>query len=114
MLEKDSYRTVVDWLVLITSGLFEAVWATALGRSDGLRRLVPSIIFVVASIISLAGLAWAMKTIPTGTAYAVWTAIGAVTTTAWALATGAEKATTMKILCLLGIVACVVGLKVSA
>lgn len=104
----------MDWFVLISSGLFEAVWATALGRSNGLRKLGPSVVFVVASIISLAGLAWAMKTIPTGTAYAVWTAIGAVTTTAWALVTRTEKATLVKILCLLGIVACVVGLKVTS
>ncbi|AZQ77438.1 MULTISPECIES: DMT family transporter [Flaviflexus] len=104
----------MNWFVLVASGLFEAVWATALGQSDGLRKPIPSLIFVVASIISLGGLAWAMTSIPTGTAYAVWTAIGAVTTTVWALATGAEKATTVKLLCLLGIVACVVGLKVTS
>jgi len=104
----------VDWFVLITSGLFEAVWATALGRSDGLRRLWPTVIFVAASLVSLIGLAWAMKTIPTGTAYAVWTAIGAVTTTVWAISTAAERATVMKVVCLLGIIACIVGLKVTA
>ncbi|WP_182353116.1 SMR family transporter [Flaviflexus huanghaiensis] len=104
----------MDWFVLITSGLFEAVWATALGRSDGLRKLRPSLVFVIASAISLLGLAWAMKTIPTGTAYAVWTAIGAVTTTVWAVSTGAERATVLKVVCLLGIIACIVGLKVTA
>lgn len=104
----------MDWFVLIASGLFEAVWATALGRSNGLRRLWPTVIFVVASIISLAGLAWAMISIPTGTAYAVWTAIGAVTTTVWAIGTGAERATIIKVVCLLGIIGCIVGLKVTA
>ena len=61
----------MNWFVLVASGLFEAVWATALGQSDGLRKPLPSLIFVVASIISLGGLAWAMTSIPTGTAYAV-------------------------------------------
>lgn len=103
----------MDWFVLIASGLFEAVWATALGRSNGLRRLKPSLIFAIASAISLLGLAWAMRTIPTGTAYAVWTAIGAVTTTVWAIGTGAERATVLKVICLLGIIACIVGLKVT-
>lgn len=54
-----------------------------------------------------------MTTIPTGTAYAVWTAIGAVTTTVWAIGTGAERATILKVVCLLGIIACIVGLKVT-
>lgn len=103
----------MDWFVLIGSGLFEAVWATALGRSNGLRKLTPSIVFVIASMISLLGLAAAMTTIPTGTAYAVWTAVGAVTTTVWAIGTGAEKATIIKVICLAGIIACIGGLKVT-
>lgn len=99
------------WIVLIVSGFFEAAWATALGRSDGLSKLVPSIIFVVTMVISLFGLGYAMRTLPTGTSYAVWTAIGATTTVVFAMATGAEPFHVVRLLLVLGIVACVVGLK---
>ena len=99
------------WIVLIVSGLFEAAWATALGRSEGLSKLVPSIIFVVTMVISLFGLGYAMRTLPTGTSYAVWTAIGATTTVVFAMATGAEPFHVVRLLLVLGIVGCVVGLK---
>lgn len=102
----------MDWLVLVGAGVFEAVWATALSRSDGLRKPVPTVIFVVASLISLVGLGVAMRTLPPGTSYAVWTAVGAVLTVVWAMATGAERATTTKLMLLLGVVAGVVGLGV--
>lgn len=104
----------MDWAILIGSGIFEAVWATALGASRGLRRPLPTAIFLVASVISMWGLAVAMETIPTGTAYAVWTATGASLTVAWAMARGTEPATLARVLLLLGIVACVVGLKAVA
>lgn len=101
----------MSWIILILSGGAEAVWATALGRSDGLSRLVPSIVFLVALLASMSGLAWAMKEIPTGTAYAVWVGIGASLTVLWAMLTGAEPASLVKILLILGLVGCVVGLK---
>lgn len=101
----------MSWTILILSGGAEAVWATALGRSDGLSRLVPSIVFLVALLASMSGLAWAMKEIPTGTAYAVWVGIGASLTVLWAMLTGAEPASLVKILLILGLVGCVVGLK---
>ena len=101
----------MSWIVLILSGGAEAVWATALGRSDGLSRLVPSIVFLVALLVSMSGLAWAMKEIPTGTAYAVWVGIGASLTVLWAMLTGAEPTSLVKILLILGLVGCVVGLK---
>ena len=104
----------MSWLVLVLSGVLEAVWATALGRSDGLRRRVPTLVFVVASIASLLGLGFALNTLPTGTAYAVWTATGASLTVLWAMITGAERAGLVKVLLLLGIVTCVVGLKALA
>ena len=100
------------WIVLVVSGVFEAVWATALGRSDGLSRLVPTVVFGAGLLISMAGLAYAMRELPTGTAYAVWVGIGAVGTVTYAMVTGAEPASLVRILLLLGIVACVVGLKV--
>ena len=101
----------MSWTILILSGGAEAVWATALGRSDGLSRLVPSIVFLVALLASMSGLAWAMKEIPTGTAYAVWVGIGASLTVLWAMLSGAEPASLVKILLILGLVSCVVGLK---
>jgi len=90
------------------------VWATALGRSDGLRRPVPTTVFVLASVASLVGLGIALNTLPTGTAYAVWTATGASLTVLWAMLTCVERASLLKVLLLVGIVACVVGLKVLA
>ncbi|MBJ8337751.1 multidrug efflux SMR transporter [Antrihabitans sp. YC3-6] len=100
------------WLVLIVSGVFEAVWATALGKSEGFTRLVPSTVFAVGLIVSMAGLAYAMKSLPLGTAYAVWVGIGAVLTVTYAMATGEESISWMKIVLLLLIVGGVVGLKV--
>ena len=78
----------MSWLVLVLSGVLEAVWATALGRSDGLTRLVPTVTFGVALVASMAGLAFAMRSLPLGTSYAVWVGIGATLTAAYAMATG--------------------------
>lgn len=99
------------WLVLVASGVLEAVWATALSRSDGFSRLVPSLIFGVALIFSMSGLAIAMRTLPTGTSYAVWVGIGAALTVAYAMLTGDEAASPIKMLLIAGVVGCVVGLK---
>lgn len=99
------------WTVLIVSGMFEAVWATALSKSEGFTRLVPSIVFFIGAAISMGGLGWALKSIPVGSGYAVWVGIGAVTTALWAFATGAESATMLKIVFLIGIIGCVIGLQ---
>lgn len=104
----------MDWVLLLASGVLEAVWATALGASRGLRRPAPTALFLVAAALSMWGLAAAMQTIPTGTAYAVWTATGASLTVGWAMLRGTEPAGLVRVLLLLGIVACVVGLKVVA
>lgn len=101
----------MGWYVLIASGVLEAVWATALGKSDGLTRLWPSVVFLVTMTVSLFGLGYAMRTLPPGTAYAVWTAIGAALTVAYAMITGTEPASLLRIGLLLGLVGCVVGLK---
>jgi len=102
----------MSWFVLVVSGFFEAVWATALGRSEGFTRLWPSVVFGVAVVVSMVGLSWAMRDLPTGTAYAVWVAIGAVGTVLWAMATGAEPTSALKVLFLVLIIGGVVGLKV--
>ncbi|QCB94861.1 DMT family transporter [Cellulomonas shaoxiangyii] len=103
----------MSWLVLALSGVLEAVWATALGRSDGFSRVGPTVVFGVALLASMGGLAYAMRELPTGTAYAVWVGIGASLTVLYAMATGAEPASLVKVLLILGIVGCVVGLKLT-
>lgn len=100
------------WTVLVLSGVLEAVWASALAASDGLRRPVPTAVFAVTAAVSLAGLAYAMASLPTGTAYAVWVGIGAALTVAWSMLTGRESATPLRVLLVLGLVGCVIGLKV--
>lgn len=99
------------WLVLVLSGILEAVWATALGRSEGFTRLAPSVVFGVALVVSMAGLAYAMRELPVGTAYAIWVGVGASLTVIYAMATGAEPVSVLKLLFLLMIVGGVVGLK---
>ena len=100
------------WLVLVASGILEAVWATAMARSDGFSRLLPSLIFAVSLLFSMAGLAFAMRTLPTGTSYAVWVGIGAVLTVGYAMMTGDETASPVKVLLIAGVVGCIAGLKV--
>jgi len=100
------------WLVLVLSGALEAVWATALARSDGLKRPVPTVVFVVAMVVSMVGLGWAMQFIAAGTAYAVWVGIGAALTALWAMVSGVERASVQRVALIAGLVACVVGLKV--
>jgi len=101
----------VSWIILIASGVLEAVWATALGKSEGFAKLWPSIIFGGALAFSMAGLALAMREIPVGTAYAVWVAIGAALTVTWSMLSGDTSVSWVKIVLLLGIIGCVIGLK---
>lgn len=104
----------MSWFVLILSGVLEAVWATALGKSEGFSKLGPSLVFGVALVASMGGLAYAMRDLPVGTAYAVWVGIGAVLTVAYAMATGEETVSVLKLVFLVMIVGGVVGLKLSA
>lgn len=101
------------WIVLVVSGVLEAVWATALGKSEGFTRLAPTAVFGIALVLSMIGLAVAMRTIPTGTAYAVWVGIGASLTVVYAMATGTESASLLRIALILGLVGCVIGLKLA-
>ena len=102
----------MHWLVLVVSGVLEAVWATSLSRSEGFTRLGPSIVFGVALVASMAGLAYALRELPTGTAYAVWVGIGAALTVLYGMATGAETVSVTKVLLLVGLVSCIAGLKI--
>ena len=92
-------------------GVLEAVWAVALSKSEGFQRLGASLVFLLALLLSMGGLATAMRTLPIGTSYALWVGIGAVLTVAYGMATGGEPVTALRILLLSGIVACIVGLK---
>jgi len=102
----------MSWVVLFASGVLEAVWATALGKSDGFSKLVPSAVFFLAMTVSMVGLAWSMRDIPTGTAYAVWVGIGASLTALYAMVTGDESASLPRLLLIVGLIGCVVGLKI--
>lgn len=100
------------WIVLVISGVLEAVWATALGKSDGLSKTAPTIVFVAALALSMGGLAYAMRSLPVGTSYAIWTGIGAALTVTYAMAFDGESASVVKVLLVMGIIGCVIGLKV--
>lgn len=104
-------RRSVAWILLLASAVLEAVWATALGLSEGFSRPLPTVVFVVTAILSMQGLAMAIRHIPLGTAYAVWVGIGAALTVSWEMATGTEPFSLLKLLFIAGIVACAVGLK---
>jgi quaternary ammonium compound-resistance protein SugE len=107
----------MSWIILISSGALEAVWAAALHRTSqatGRRRLAPALVFLAAVLASTGGLAIAMQTIPTGTAYTVWVGVGVVLTSAYAMITKVEPATAARILLLGGMVVCVAGLKLAA
>ena len=99
------------WIVLLLSGLLEAVWALALDRSAGFTRLAPSIVFVVALILSMAGLSWALRDIPVGTGYVVWVGVGAVGTAAVGMLALGESTSWPRIVSLLLVVAGVAGLR---
>jgi quaternary ammonium compound-resistance protein SugE len=103
----------VYWLVLLLSGVCEAVWATALGRVEGFSRLTPIAVFVVGLVVSMAGLGYALRGLPIGTAYAVWVGVGAAATAGYAMWSGQEPVSLVRALLLLGIVGCVIGLKLA-
>lgn len=101
------------WIVLVVSGVLEAVWASALGKSAGFSQPWPSIVFAVALIGSMGGLAFALRDIPVGTGYAVWVGIGAALTVAYAMVTGDEAISVLKIALLAALILCVIGLKLA-
>lgn len=100
------------WVVLVVSGVFETVWAAALSASYGLSKPVPAIVFGVALVISMAGLGYALRTVPVGTGYAVWVGVGAVGTAVFGMLTKGDPVTVGRITCLVLIVAGVAGLKI--
>lgn len=102
----------MPWLVLILSGICESVWAITLDRSEGFSKTVPTTVFALGLIASMGGLAYAMKHIPIGTSYAAWVGIGAAITAAYGMISREEATSLMRILLIVGLVACVIGLKI--
>lgn len=101
------------WIILFIAGLLEVVWAVGLKYTHGFSRLTPSVITVTAMIVSMALLARAMKSLPVGTAYAVWTGIGAVGAAITGIVLLGESASPMRLASLALIVLGIVGLKLS-
>jgi quaternary ammonium compound-resistance protein SugE len=101
------------WLVLVLSGVLEAVWAVALGKSEGFSRPASSLVFGVGIVLSMGGLAYALRTVPVGTGYAVWVGIGAALTVAFGMIAGSESVSVVKVALIAGLIGCVVGLKLT-
>lgn len=99
------------WIYLFFAGLFEVAWAIGLKYTDGFTRLLPSIFTVASIVISLALLGLALKALPVGTAYAVWTGIGATGTALFGIWLFGEPATALRLSCIGLILAGIVGLK---
>ena len=100
------------WAYLTVAGLFEIGWAIGLKYSDGFSKLTPSLLTAISMVISLWLLSIAMKTIPVGTAYAVWTGIGAVGVAVLGMVLFGESRETLRVICLFLIVTGIIGLKV--
>jgi quaternary ammonium compound-resistance protein SugE len=101
----------LPWLYLLIAGLFEIAWAIGLKYTDGFSRLWPSLGTAAAMVVSLAFLGLALKHLPVGTAYAVWTGIGAVGTVILGIVLFGEPATALRLACVGLIVAGIMGLK---
>ncbi|WP_395743463.1 quaternary ammonium compound efflux SMR transporter SugE [Prosthecobacter sp.] len=104
----------MPWLHLIIAGLLEVAWAIGLKQTDGWTRLWPSLITVALMIASFFFLSLALRTLPLGTAYAVWTGIGAIGTALIGIFIFHEPRTTARLICILLIVSGVIGLKLAS
>ena len=101
----------MSWLLLLLAGLFEVAWAIGLKYTDGFSRPLPTLLTLSAMGVSVLLLAMAVKQLPLGTAYAVWTGIGAVGTVLMGIWLFNEPATLARVLCLLLIIGGILGLK---
>ncbi|MBV9517055.1 MAG: quaternary ammonium compound efflux SMR transporter SugE [Hyphomicrobiales bacterium] len=102
------------WAYLLIAGLFEVSWAVALKYTEGFTRLVPSLVTIIGMALSLGFLGLALKSLPIGTAYAVWTGIGAVGTVALGIYLFGEPATAARLACIGLIIAGIAGLRMVA
>ncbi len=105
---------MMPWICLLLAGLTEIAWAVGLKHTEGWTRLWPSLITAALMIVSFAFLSQALKVLPIGTAYAIWTGIGAVGTALVGIYWFDEPRTAARLLCILLIVAGIVGLKISS
>jgi len=105
--------TALPWVALIVAGLFEVGWAIGLKYTDGFTRFWPTIWTVLAMIVSLGLLGYAIKFLPVGTAYAVWVGVGAVGTAALGIAFLGEPMSAGRVVSLAVIVTGIVGLKLA-
>lgn len=104
----------MPWIWLIIAGTLEIAWAVGLKYADGFSKLWPSVITVLLMLASFWCLAQAVKGLPLGTSYAIWTGIGAVGTAVFGILLFKEPATVARLVCILLIVAGIVGLKLTA
>jgi quaternary ammonium compound-resistance protein SugE len=104
----------MDWLVLLLAGLFEVGWAVGLKYTAGFTRLWPTLGTAVALVASMALLATALRTLPLGTAYAVWTGIGTVGTAVLGIVLFREPVTAVRLMCIGLIVTGIVGLRLAS
>ena len=101
------------WIVLVLSGICEAVWVVALDKSQGFTKIIPVIVFFCGLAASMAGLSYAMRSISVDTAYVIWVGIGAAITVVYGMVVGEESVSVLKTLCLIGMVACIASLKLA-
>lgn len=99
------------WIYLFIAGLFEIGWAVGLKYTEGFTRPVPTVLTAVSLVASMALLGWSVRTLPLGTAYAIWTGIGAVGTVIAGIVLFKEPATAARLACVVLIVAGILGLK---
>jgi len=104
----------MPWIYLVLAGLFEIGWAIGLKYSEGFTRLWPSVGTVSAMLVSIVLLALAVKSLPIGTAYAIWTGIGAVGAVVLGIALFGDPATPARLLCVALILTGIIGLKLTA
>ena len=107
-------NTSVAWTLLLVAGLFEVAWAVGLKYTAGFTRPLPTLLTVAAMVISMGLLGLVARQLPIGSAYAVWTGIGAVGTALLGIWLFGESATVMRLVCVALIVAGVVGLKLGS
>lgn len=109
-----AYTEPMPWIILLVAGLFEVGWAVGLKYTDGFTRLWPTVWTAIALVASMALLGLSLRTLPLGTAYAVWTGIGTIGTVVLGIVLFREPATALRLFCIGLILAGIIGLKISA
>lgn len=105
---------IMSWLYLVIAGIFEVIWATSLKYTEGFTKLYPSIITIIGMIISFGFLSISLKTLPLGTAYAIWTGIGAIGTVIVGILLFGEPQSILRILFVMLIITGIIGLKITS